>query len=181
MTGYTLNIECISVAYNLFLKVETVKRISIIIVCMANNTRYFYESRTRKCDCHYQICVFHLPLRSIVIVMNIVWKQKTIHVFPLVAYLNRSREHKLCEQICCRKYVLVASWCFRIRPHQVDAHDIPGSIRSNWMKLWCHGHQLILMLALWTFFHLDNNYCKNQDKFNHFAKVNKANTLFPSY
>ena len=103
---------------------------------------------------------------------------KTIHVFPLVPYLNRSCEHKLREEICRSENVFVAGCCFCIRPHQVDAHDIPGSIRSNWMKLWCHGYQLVGMLALWTFFHLDNNYCKNQDKVNHFAKVNKANTFY---
>ena len=74
MTDYTLNIECVSVAYDIFLKVESVNRISIIIVCRANNKRCYYEARSRKCDCYYEICAFQLAHRSIVMMdkLNIV-------------------------------------------------------------------------------------------------------------
>ena len=61
MKGYTLNIVCVSVAcVNGMLKVETVKRIYIILVCRENNKRYFYVSRTRKCEGYYQIFALQL-------------------------------------------------------------------------------------------------------------------------
>ena len=153
-------------AYDIFLKVESVNRISIIIVCRANNKRCYYEARSRKCDCYYEICAFHSVGSQIncndgQVEHCMKTKQNTCTVLPLVPYLNRSREHKLREEVGRSENVLVAGCCYCIRPHQIDAHDVPGSVRLNWMKLWCCGQQFVGMLALRTFFHL---YCKNQDK-----------------